>query len=55
MPSKYPTLFAALIPDNKSREIIYVNKRLFSIARRRSADYVVPVSSSLDSRSPTSA
>ena len=32
-----------LIPDNKSRDIIYVNKRLFSIARRRTADYVVPL------------
>ena len=30
-----------LIPDNKSRDIIYVNKRIFSIARRRNADYVV--------------
>ena len=34
-------LFAVLIPDNTSREIIYVNKKLFVIARRRTADYVV--------------
>ena len=30
------------IPENSTREIIYVNKRLFCIARRRNADYVVP-------------
>lgn len=31
------------IPENSTREIIYVNKRLFCIARRRNADYVVPI------------
>ena len=39
--SKHPMLFAVFIPDNTSREIIYVNKKQFVIARRHNADYVV--------------
>lgn len=39
--SKHPMLYAILIPDNPNRDIVYVNKEVFVIARRRTADYIV--------------
>lgn len=48
--SKHPMLFAVLIPDNTSREIVYINKKLYVIARRRNADYVVASSGVVDDR-----
>ena len=43
-------LFAVLIPDNTSREIVYINKKLYVIARRRNADYVVASSGVVNDR-----
>ena len=48
--SKHPMLFAVLIPDNTSREIVYINKKLYVIARRRNADYVVASSGVVNDR-----
>ena len=53
--SKHPMLFAVLIPDNTSREIVYINKKLYVIARRRNADYVVALAGTVDDRSRTAA
>lgn len=39
--SKHPVLYGVFIPDNSSLDIIYINKKSFTIARRRNADYVV--------------
>ena len=43
-------LFAVLVPENTSREIVYINKKLYVIARRRNADYVVVPGRAVDSR-----
>ncbi len=53
--SKHPMLFAVLIPENTSREIVYINKKLYVIARRRNADYVVALAGTVDDRSRTAA
>ena len=39
--SKHPVLYGVFIPDNSPCDIIYINKKSFTIARRRNADYVV--------------
>ena len=46
--SKHPVLYGVFIPDNSSLDIIYINKKSFTIARRRNADYVVYLQTTAD-------
>lgn len=39
--SKHPVLYGVFIPDKSSREVIYINKNIFTIGRNRLSDYVV--------------